>query len=238
MFDDDATKLEPVEEVHLNPLQRQNMRIFIEATKSLLKGYGAEGLSIRKIAGKAGYNSATLYNYFQDAEELILFGSVSLFRDMLQEITKALQPDMTERERYVTYFRSFNRFSFQNARIFYNLFYGAHSHELGHILRVYFQQLYPHELDGLTPHLAKSLREGTIVQGDRVRFAKIFGEASLSPSIKMTTPVLLNALYHTYLHEAVMQGKELDVEAHVAKFEKMLEFMLDSAAILSKYKKQ
>ena len=54
----------------------------------------------------------------------------------------------------------------------------------------------------------------------------------------MTTPVLLNALYHTYLHEAVMQGKELDVEAHVAKFEKMLEFMLDSAAILSKYKKQ
>ena len=51
-------------EAHLNPLQRQNMRIFIEATKSLMDSVGEEGLSIRKIAAKAGYNSATIYNYF------------------------------------------------------------------------------------------------------------------------------------------------------------------------------
>lgn len=40
---------------------------------------GEEGLSIRKIAAKAGYNSATIYNYFQDLDELMLFGSVSFF---------------------------------------------------------------------------------------------------------------------------------------------------------------
>ena len=39
-------------EAHLNPLQRQNMRIFIEATKSLMDSVGEEGLSIRKIAAK------------------------------------------------------------------------------------------------------------------------------------------------------------------------------------------
>lgn len=55
-------------EAHLNPLQRQNMRIFIEATKSLMDSVGEEGLSIRKIAAKAGYNSATIYNYFQDKD--------------------------------------------------------------------------------------------------------------------------------------------------------------------------
>lgn len=35
-------------EAHLNPLQRQNMRIFIEATKSLMDSVGEEGLSIRR----------------------------------------------------------------------------------------------------------------------------------------------------------------------------------------------
>lgn len=55
------------------------MRIFIEATKSLMDSVGEEGLSIRKIAAKAGYNSATIYNYFQDLDELMLFGSVSFF---------------------------------------------------------------------------------------------------------------------------------------------------------------
>lgn len=34
-------------EAHLNPLQRQNMRIFIEATKSLMDSVGEEGLSIQ-----------------------------------------------------------------------------------------------------------------------------------------------------------------------------------------------
>lgn len=73
-------------EAHLNPLQRQNMRIFIEATKSLMDSVGEEGLSIRKIAAKAGYNSATIYNYFQDLDELMLFGSVSFFRDVFQKV--------------------------------------------------------------------------------------------------------------------------------------------------------
>ena len=34
---------------------------------------GEEGLSIRKIAAKAGYNSATIYNYFQDLDEPVSY---------------------------------------------------------------------------------------------------------------------------------------------------------------------
>ena len=72
-------------EAHLNPLQRQNMRIFIEATKSLMDSVGEEGLSIRKIAAKAGYNSATIYNYFQDLDELMLFWFRELFFAMFSK---------------------------------------------------------------------------------------------------------------------------------------------------------
>ena len=81
-------------EAHLNPLQRQNMRIFIEATKSLMDSVGEEGLSIRKIAAKAGYNSATIYNYFQDLDELMLFGSVSFFRDVFQKVLEGRTDDV------------------------------------------------------------------------------------------------------------------------------------------------
>ena len=51
------------------------MIYFIEATEKLIRSDGVEGLSIRKIASEAGYNSATLYNYFEDLEHLVLFGS-------------------------------------------------------------------------------------------------------------------------------------------------------------------
>lgn len=224
----------PIKEEHLNPLQRQNMRIFIEATKELLKNYGAEGLSIRKIAAKAGYNSATIYNYFQDAEELILYGSVTLFRDIFQRFFATKKKNMTNREKHILYFRCLNETSFRNAKIFYNMFYGTHRNELGHILRVYFQQLYPQELDGLDEEMSQAMREGTLLQNSRVIFASCFAQEGYSEEITTTTAVILNALYHTYLHEAVIKGDAFNVEAYVDKFEQMLNFILDAAEILAK----
>ena len=63
-------------EVALTLKRKRIMIYFIEATEKLIRSDGVEGLSIRKIASEAGYNSATLYNYFEDLEYLVLFGSV------------------------------------------------------------------------------------------------------------------------------------------------------------------
>lgn len=44
---------------------------FIESAKNLLKGEGLRSISVRHVAGHAGYSYATLYNYFKDLNELI-----------------------------------------------------------------------------------------------------------------------------------------------------------------------
>lgn len=44
--------------------QRRIMAFFVEATEKILKEDGLSGVNIRRIASEAGYNSATLYNYF------------------------------------------------------------------------------------------------------------------------------------------------------------------------------
>ena len=64
--------------------QIQKARIihyFIEAAVKIIDEEGIEGVSIRKVADIAGYNSATLYNYFDDLPHLLLclpyiYGSV------------------------------------------------------------------------------------------------------------------------------------------------------------------
>ena len=43
--------------------KRRVMMYFIEATQDLILNEGIENLSIKKIADKAGYNTATIYNY-------------------------------------------------------------------------------------------------------------------------------------------------------------------------------
>lgn len=61
---------------------------FIEATEKLIKEDSIAGLSIGKIAAEAGYNSATLYNYFHDLEHLVLFASVRYLREYISTLAK------------------------------------------------------------------------------------------------------------------------------------------------------
>lgn len=67
-------------------IQEQRMKnYFIQATKEMLKGEGLKSLSVRKIADRAGYSFATMYNYFRDVQELI-FLCVKDFQDECREM--------------------------------------------------------------------------------------------------------------------------------------------------------
>ena len=61
--------------------RQQTMGYFINAALEIIEEEGIDSLSIRKTAEKAGYNSATLYHYFSDFEELRIW-------QVTREITK------------------------------------------------------------------------------------------------------------------------------------------------------
>ncbi len=47
------------------------MTYFIDATNEIIENEGIESVTIRKVANLAGYNSATIYNYFENLDHLI-----------------------------------------------------------------------------------------------------------------------------------------------------------------------
>ena len=124
-------------EVALTLKRKRIMIYFIEATEKLIRSDGVEGLSIRKIASEAGYNSATLYNYFEDLEHLVLFGSVCYLREYIVLLGKSLKQNMTSVDRYRTIYHCFNRVAFRYPEIFHNMFFGRYSNKLGTVVRVY-----------------------------------------------------------------------------------------------------
>ena len=53
-------------------LQRKRMiTYFVEATCKIIDTDGVEAVTVRKVANLAGYNSATLYNYFDNLNHSI-----------------------------------------------------------------------------------------------------------------------------------------------------------------------
>ena len=114
--------------------QKRVMIYFIEAAKELIAEEGFSNLTIRKIATAAGYNSATLYNYFEDLDELLLFSSISFLKDYVKLLNQKITSSMTALERYRTIHETFDLCSLQYPEIFYNLFFGRKGRRKGGVV--------------------------------------------------------------------------------------------------------
>ena len=191
----------------------------------------------------AGLIKAYLFNAVTVAVALVVGGLLILWIENRQERLGivprvATMDDMTWKDRYIYFFRSLASVSFRKPKAFYNMFYGPHSEELGRIMRVYFNQLYPEELNGIDAGFAQVMREGILVNKYRLLFTNLLREENYTEEVEEITPVLLNSLYHTFLHEAIKRGKDFDVEQKAAYFVNLVKTILDGSVIISNYQKE
>lgn len=213
----------------LTARRKRIMIFFVEATRKLIQTDGVDGLSIRKIAAEAGYNSATIYHYFQDLEHLTLFGSVCYLREYILDLSRSLSDSMSALERFRTVYRCFNQAAFENPDIFHNLFFGRHSHMLGEVLHTYYYELFPEELQGLSPSMCRMLVSGTMFERDRVMMQAMVDEGFVSPDKADITQELIISVHQNFIYEACIQGARLDVTKHIEKFEAMVDHLLSLA---------
>ena len=80
--------------------KRRTVRYFIDAVKQIQEEEGLDAVNIRKVADIAGYNSATIYNYFDNLEHLIFFASMEYFREYIEELPLRLKDKTDSLERY------------------------------------------------------------------------------------------------------------------------------------------
>jgi AcrR family transcriptional regulator len=66
--------------------KRRMMSYFIEAARQIIEKEGINAINIRDVANLAGYNSATLYNYFNDIDDLIFFASLGYLEDYIKDL--------------------------------------------------------------------------------------------------------------------------------------------------------
>ena len=216
----------------LSVKKKRVMILFIEAAEGLLRKEGPAGLSIRKVAAEAGYNSATLYNYFQDLEHLTLFASVRYLREYVALLEKNLTEDMNAFQRYRMIYRCFNTCAFREPEIFHGMFFGRHSGLLGEVLQVYYEQLFPQELDGLSGQMKQMLRLGTMYERDSLMMKDLVAEGFVAPEKAEKTMELMIALHQHYIHEAMIRSAisgDFDTAAHQEGFDAAFLYIMEAA---------
>lgn len=85
-------------------LQRNRMkRYFIDSAKALIKEDGLENLTTKKIGDRAGYSYATIYNYFENFNELICICIEEFSFEMKEYLQDKIKnvPDSLEKLRFM-----------------------------------------------------------------------------------------------------------------------------------------
>src|SRR6056297_2263887 len=102
--------------------KKRTLKYFIEATKEVILDKGIEKVTIRNVAKRAGYNSATIYNYFDNYKQLIFFASLDFLSKYTQAMPNYIAKGENEIERFVLMWECFCKYSFENPNIYYAIF--------------------------------------------------------------------------------------------------------------------
>ena len=106
---------------------RRNIRksYFINAAAKIVEEEGIDAITVRKVADIAGYNSSTLYNYFQNLEHLVFLAAMKFIKDYTFDLPNYIEGAENSLERYIKIWECFCHYSFMRPEIYYTLFYSS-----------------------------------------------------------------------------------------------------------------
>ena len=186
---------------------------------------GIENLSIKKIADTAGYNTATIYNYFEDLEELILYSSIDYLKIYLKDLKSEINSNMKAIEMYETIYKVFVHHSFEKPEIFHTLFFGKYSYKLEKIIKKYYE-IFPDDITGQNDITKSVLVEANIHNRDIPVIKQMIKEGSI---LEEEAPYIMEAIvriHQSYLENILQQREQISLEEHKIKFFKIFDFLL------------
>lgn len=183
-------------------------RKYIEAAYELLVRDGLEGVSIRKVADEVGCSSTALYRHFPDISMLVAVASIRFLRDYIEDARVLSKVDLNPLELNLQLWECLAYYSFRNADIYENMFYGDGADELyGEAVKEYFAQ-YPEDLEGLKDFMLDMFTNATIAERDGILLNRAAEQGMLSAESAEYLCKLDSYLFRGVL--ADVRGRDLD----------------------------
>jgi len=91
---------------------------FLEAAKDMISSQGVESVSVRKIADAAGYSYPTLYNYFQDLNELLWETKGYMTLDLVEVLRNGVQYPLKDLAEVKGAFKAYIQYYLDHPNVF------------------------------------------------------------------------------------------------------------------------
>ena len=142
---------------------RRIISYFVEAADEIIQKEGVGAVTIRKVADKAGYTSATLYNYFDNLNHLIFLATMKHLEEYNDEVELRIKSCKTPVEIYLVMSECFCKHSFRKPEIYDLLFYSNQDDKVEEYTRQYYE-LFESTKKDIPPTLSKVIGINNLYQ--------------------------------------------------------------------------
>lgn len=103
--------------------KKRIMSYFINATEEIIDEVGINGVTLRKVADRAGYNSATVYNYFENLDHLIFYAAMKYIKDYAHALDTYLKDAKNAMDRFLKVWECFCDYAYDKPEIYNAIFF-------------------------------------------------------------------------------------------------------------------
>lgn len=178
----------------------ERKRQYIIAAEKIIREEGVCALSIRRIAAEMKCNSATLYNYFQDIDELTLHATFRFRKDYLEAVAREVTADLDPLQQYIKLNEVYCRFAFDQPELYYNMYFGKYSRMLDEVRKDYYT-LFPEEMIPQVPLVEEMLAAQNVYQGDESICRRIAEAGFLRKDSIRQVANLIVRTHSSYMHD-------------------------------------
>ncbi|WFA08329.1 TetR/AcrR family transcriptional regulator [Tissierella sp. Yu-01] len=121
-------------EIHV----RRMMSHFINVTDELINEIGIEKITIRKVAELAGFNSSTIYNYFENLDHLIFYAAMKNIKDYSLTLNYYLIGAENSMDRFLRVWECFCDYAYYKPEIYNAIFFPNLDKEMEDYVQDYY----------------------------------------------------------------------------------------------------
>ncbi len=199
--------------------KKKIMKTFINAVSKIINEEGIERVTIRKVAKIAGYNSATIYNYFDNYNQLVFFAATHFLSDYVQALPKYIKKSKDTLEQFLLIWECFCKYSFEKPQIYYAIFADDIGDRSEDLIKKYYQ-LFPEELGDPPQELIPMLLETRLSKRCSIHIQPCIESGYFTASKAYEIDETIRLIYHGMLSLLINKRVEYTNEEAVNKIMK------------------
>jgi len=208
--------------------KKRILKYFIQATKEVIEEKGIENVTIRNVAKRAGYNSATIYNYFDNYKQLIFFASLDFLSNYIKAMPDYITEGEDEVERFILMWECFCKYSFETHQIYYAIF----TEELGDhpesLMEKYFQ-IFPEKLGDPPERLIPMLLDPDLSRRASIASKPLIENDYLSKEKAEEVDNMITYIYHGMLTLIINNRIDYSVDEAVQRISSHIRTIVNNA---------